>query len=94
MSHLEIRILLIGFVPFTLTVVGGLGKPWGSLKQGLMLVHFNIVAFYFGSFFVTVFIFKFVIKYFNFATITFSPLACLELRGILDSCGKHKNDGI
>ena len=59
-----------------------------------MLVHFNIVAFYFVAFFVTFVIFKFVIESFNFATIRFSPSACLELRGILDSCGKHKNDGI
>lgn len=45
MSHLETRILLIGFVPFAFTMEGCLGKPGGSLKRGLMLVHLNTMAF-------------------------------------------------
>lgn len=42
MSHLETRILLIGFVLFAFTVEGYLGKPRGSLKQGSMLVYLNM----------------------------------------------------
>lgn len=61
-----------------------------------MVVHVDIEAFYLVAFFVvvTLVVFKFVIKSFHFATIKFSPSACLDRRGTLDSCGKCKNDGI
>lgn len=67
------------------------GKPSRSPKQGWILVHFNIVAFYFVAFFVTFVIFLFVIKSLSFAMIKFAPLARLKLRGQHKSSGTSRN---
>lgn len=51
MSHLETGIMLVGFILlFFARWRNASGKPWQSLKQGLMLVHFHIVTYYFVAF--------------------------------------------